>query len=120
VYLVEDEPDVAWTLSEILRHSGCEVTAFLSGSQLFEHASDRPPDVVVTDFVMQPVDGLNVAAWVRRTYPAARILMITADEQLVRRAERGQLPFRVMEKPLSSAGLIAAVYEGEGETEKSA
>lgn len=111
VYLVDDEPGVAFTLSEVLRHNGCQVKIFLNGSDLIASPLDDPPDVVITDFVMQPVDGLRVAAWVRSAYPAARILMITADEQLVRRGEGRHLPFRVMEKPLSSASLIAAVYD---------
>jgi DNA-binding NtrC family response regulator len=111
VYLVDDEPGVAFTLSEVLRHSGCQVKTFLNGSDLIASPPDDPPDIVITDFAMQPVDGLRVAAWVRSAYPGARILMITADAQLVRRGEVKYLPFRVMEKPLTSASLIAAVYD---------
>jgi CheY-like chemotaxis protein len=115
VYLIDDEPEVAWALSDVLRQTGCEVKTFLSGVDLLADRTGRAPDLVVTDFVMQPVDGLRVAAWVRQTYPGARILMITADEQLVRRAEGRHLPFRVMEKPLTSADLIAAVYGSEAD-----
>jgi len=115
VYLVDDEPGVAFTLSEVLRHSGCEVKTFLNGTDLIASPAGEPPDVVITDYVMQPVDGLRVAAWVRSAYPHARILMITADAQLVRRGDARHLPFRVMEKPLTSASLIAAVYDAGAE-----
>jgi len=110
VYLVDDEPQVAFSLSEILRHSGCQVKSFLSGSDLIAYAADSDPDVVVTDYVMQPIDGLKLAAWVRRTYPKARIIVITADEHLIRRAAGDNLAFQVLEKPLNSTGLIAAVH----------
>ncbi|HTV16075.1 MAG TPA: response regulator [Acidobacteriaceae bacterium] len=120
VYLVEDEPLVACTLSEILRRSGCEVETFLSGPDLMGQPAGRAPDVVVTDFVMQPVDGLRVAAWARRTFPRARIVMITADAELLRREDGRHLPFRVMEKPLSSARLIAAVCDADEENPKPA
>ena len=112
VFLIDDEPGVAFTLSEVLRHNGCRVKTFLNGSDLIASPPDDSPDVVITDYVMQPVDGLRLAAWVRSAYPGARILMITADAQLVRRGDGRQLPFRVMEKPLTTASLIAAVYEG--------
>lgn len=111
VLLVDDEPLVASTLSDVLRHSGCEVVTFVSGTDVMAYAPECAPDVVVTDFAMQPVDGLRLAAWVRQAYPNARILMITADGHLVQREAGRRLPFRVMEKPLSSAALIAAVYD---------
>lgn len=111
VFLVDDEPEVAFALSEVLRHSGCQVNTFLNGIDLMAFPTNRAPDVVVTDYAMQPIDGLRVVAWVRCAWPGARILMITADAQLVRRGERRNLPFPVMEKPLNSAGLIAAVRD---------
>jgi two-component system, NtrC family, response regulator HydG len=110
VYLVDDEPEVAVALSSILRDSGCRVKTFLSGSDLIACPDGNSPDVVVTDYVMQPIDGLRVAAWVRCTYPQARVIMITADEHLARSAAGNQLPFLLLEKPLNSAGLIAAVH----------
>jgi DNA-binding NtrC family response regulator len=109
VFLVDDDPAVASSLAGILRTSGCRVNTFLSGSDLIAFRPDEPPDVVLTDFIMQPIDGLRVAAWVRSTYPAARIIMITGDETVVLRAARQRLPFPVMEKPLNSIALIAAV-----------
>lgn len=120
VYVVDDEPEVACAFSEILRHSGCQVKTFLNGGDLIDSSTDRAPDVVVTDYVMQPIDGLQVASWVRCTHPGARILMITADEQLVRRGKKGNLPFRVLEKPLSSSALIAAVHDSDLGGEKAA
>jgi len=110
VFLVDDEPAIVSTLAGILRSTGCSVRAFLSGSDLIACRSEVPPDAVITDFVMQPVDGLRVAAWVKNNYPRARIILITTDKHLPRRAGDRQLPFAVLSKPLDSAALIAAVH----------
>jgi FixJ family two-component response regulator len=115
VFVVEDQPAVATALAGILYSSGCEVKTFLSGSDLMTSPSDVTP-VVVTDFIMQPIDGLTIAAWVSNTYPKARIVMITNDEMVVRRTARRDLPFPIIEKPVNSRTLIAAVH-GIAETE---
>jgi two-component system response regulator MprA len=110
VYLVEDEPEIATTLSNVLRYGGCQVRTFLSGGDLLAYQSDSPPDVVVTDYVMQPMDGVRLAGWVRSTWPQARVIMITGDEHLARSAAGYALPYTVMEKPLDSVKLIARVH----------
>ena len=110
VLVVDDEPAVASTLARILCTAGCRVRAFHNGRDLVICRMDEPPDVVITDFVMQPMDGLSVAAWVRREYPRARIIMTTEDEEIVRHAFGQRPPFTVMEKPLNSVRLLAAVY----------
>jgi CheY-like chemotaxis protein len=72
VFLIDDDPAVASALAIVLGTGGCEVKTFLSGRDLIDYQADAPPDVVVTDFMMQPLDGLRVAAWVRNTYPGSR------------------------------------------------
>jgi FixJ family two-component response regulator len=104
VFLIVDDPAIASAVAGILRTSGCRVNTFLSGSDLVACWWDEPPDVVVTDFVMQPTDGVRISAWVNRTYPDARVIMIAGDEMVV-------LPFPETEKPLNSIALIAAVHD---------
>jgi CheY-like chemotaxis protein len=110
VFVVDDDPVVASALAGILRTSGCQVKTFLGGSDLIDYSSDRAPDVVVTDCVIQPMDGLSVAAWVRNSYPTARIVTNAGDAMVVRNAARQNLPFPVMEELLNSIALIAAVH----------
>lgn len=110
VYLVEDEPEIATTLSNVLRYGGCQVRTFLNGSDLIAYDAGTAPDVVVTDYVMEPMDGVRLAAWVRNTWPEARVIMITGDAHMTRSAAGYPLPYEVMEKPLDSVRLIATVY----------
>ncbi len=110
VYLVEDEPEIAATLSNVLRYGGCTVRTFLNGSDLLAYQADSPPDVVVTDYIMEPMDGVRLAAWVRSSWPTTRVIMITGDAHLTRSAAGYALPYEVMEKPLDSVKLIATVY----------
>lgn len=62
VFLIDDEPAVAFVFAGILRKTGCLVKTFTSGSELIAFPSDTLPDAVVTDFMMQPIDGLKIAA----------------------------------------------------------
>ena len=110
VFLVDEDPAVGTTLTETLRSSGCEVRTFQSGRELVAHRPETPPDVVITEYMVGPIDGLKVAAWTHHAYPEARVIMITGSARVVEHFAGNHLPFPVMEKPLSSAALIAAVH----------
>jgi FixJ family two-component response regulator len=110
VFLVDEDQAVGCSLAGILHSTGCQVKTFLSGSDLIAYSSDAPPDVVITEYIVGPTDGLTVAAWAQNAYPNARIIMTTGSEQVVRHFAGRRLPFPVMEKPLSSKALIAAVH----------
>jgi FixJ family two-component response regulator len=110
VFLVDEDAAVGCALAGILRSSGCAVKTFLSGRDLIAYRSDVPPDVIITEFIVGPMDGLKVAAWAHKTHPNARIIMITGSAQVVRLFTGRHLPFPVMEKPLRSGDLIAAVH----------
>src|SRR4051812_49408335 len=57
--LVDDEPDLLSTLSEILEHHGYAVVSTLEGADAVEIASVFEPNVLVTDYSLPDIDGVT-------------------------------------------------------------
>lgn len=57
------------------------------GQSAIEAARAHPPDWVLLDYKMKPVNGLVAAARIRDECPAARVVMVTnSDDPIVRAA----------------------------------
>lgn len=70
-----------------------------------------PPDVVITDYLLQWTDGLSVLQQVRRTWPAVPVIMYTASgtEELAARATREGLTDYVVKTARHRVRLPGAV-----------
>lgn len=65
VLIVDDIPDVAESLADLLRELGHEVHVSHSGAAALEAAPEFRPEVVFCDLAMPHVDGLAVARKLR-------------------------------------------------------
>lgn len=111
VLLIDDQPEVLDSLSEMLRLLGHEVTAAASGREGLQRLVDRPIDVVLTDFSMPDMDGLALAAQAARLRPGVPVLLLTgwgSDIEVRPGLVRGVLPKPVTLKALRDAVLGAA------------
>jgi signal transduction histidine kinase/ActR/RegA family two-component response regulator len=82
VLIVDDDPLLSETLSEILSADGHTVVAAdggQAGIETFERLIDQAPklDVVITDLGMPYIDGRAVAAAVKRRSPTTPVIMLT-------------------------------------------
>lgn len=78
--LVEDDPDLAATLSHALERDGYHVARFATGRDGLEGILDNPPDLVLLDLNLPDLDGLGVCRELRETSAIADvpIIMLTA------------------------------------------
>jgi two-component system response regulator AtoC len=76
VLLVDDEPGVRFTLSEVITDQGHEVIAVESGRAALERIDDV--DAVVTDLSMPEMDGLELLSAIRRARPELPVVILTA------------------------------------------
>jgi len=65
VLIVEDEPAIAEFLSMKLEASGCETVRFANGAEAIDWLEDHQPDLVITDFHMPFVNGLELCQHLR-------------------------------------------------------
>ncbi|KKO53885.1 response regulator [Paenibacillus sp. DMB20] len=108
--LVDDEEDVR---EGLIRQIDWEGNGFLvtdraeNGREAMEMIEKSRPDVVVTDIHMPFMDGLQLAEWVRETYPLTKIIILTGYDEFeyARRAIRLQIDEYVL-KPFSAGELV--------------
>ncbi len=77
ILVIEDEEIARRNLEHILEKEGYKVTAVDSGVKGLNLLKSRSFDLVVTDFKMKKVDGLQVLEQSRRLHPYTEVIMIT-------------------------------------------
>lgn len=109
ILLVDDEGVVRHPVAEGLRRFGHAVTEADSGEAARSILADpaRPVDLLITDFSMPGIDGLELARLARELRPALPILLMSGREDLP--AEGVQRVDRMLVKPFRRADLLAAV-----------
>ena len=85
VLLVEDEPGLSLTLSDLLTNEGYEVETAKDGVAGLERASAGGFDLLVLDLMLPRMNGLEVCRELRRRGKDLAILMLTAKSQLTDR-----------------------------------
>lgn len=96
VLLVDDEYLVRGVLSEILRESGFAVVAVATAPEAIAVLS-KPGrvDLVFSDVKMEPMDGLELARWVREHRPSLPMILASGHSSKAGIAElRGVEVFR--------------------------
>jgi CheY-like chemotaxis protein len=79
VFVVDDEADIADTLSVILRNAGFTVCTFYDGLTALEHACEEHPDILLSDVMMPRMDGFTLANRLRKQLPRCRVLLISGN-----------------------------------------
>jgi two-component system phosphate regulon response regulator PhoB len=112
VLIVEDETALATMLSYNLEKEGFDVCTASDGEEALIQIAERKPDVVLLDWMLPLVSGIEVCRQIRRS-PSSRtlpVIMLTArgeEGDRVRGLNSGADDYIV--KPFSPAELIARV-----------
>ena len=79
VMVVDDSRIVQLQLKKILADTEYQIVAFCqSGEEALEKYSEVQPDLVTMDILMPGIDGLETARQLLKSYPNARILMVSS------------------------------------------
>lgn len=79
VLIVDDEPDKLGTLRSTLELNGCEVRAAGNGRIAVEMLqAGPPPDLVLMDYIMPEMNGLQTIERLRGMHPGLRIVMLSS------------------------------------------
>jgi len=112
ILIVEDEPDVLLLLENRVRGAGHEVMSASDGERGLELALAERPDLVILDWMMPKLDGIEVLDRLRADGPGRdiKVLMLTARSQQkdVERAFAAGADDYIV-KPFSSRELIERI-----------
>ena len=106
ILVVDDEAETREVFSELLMHWGYDVLQTSDGHEALKIASERRPDVIVTDLVMPKLDGLQLMRAIREEQPETPVVIITGRgtiDAAVEAIREGVFDF--VEKPLEPARL---------------
>jgi CheY-like chemotaxis protein len=111
IYVVDDEPMLLELSSLILAPAGFRVETYrdpLAAVRAFSLANPLP-DLIITDFAMHQMNGLDLIRDCRRIHPEQKILMVsgTVDAGIYQNAP--DQPDAFLAKPYSATELTALV-----------
>ena len=114
IMLVDDEPAITLSLSLLLRRDGNEVIAFDKPDNALEAFRKEPHrfDLVLTDYSMPQMTGLELATAVHALAPSVPILMMTGYAQSLQRdTVRAAGIAKLLDKPIEGPQLFRAVTQ---------
>ncbi|MBI2115350.1 MAG: response regulator [candidate division NC10 bacterium] len=112
VLAVDDDPRMRFLLAEMLAHTSCRVLTASDGAEAMEILEEEPVDLLITDYEMPRMNGLDLIRWSKARFPRMTAVMITGqDSQAIVAQGRECGAFRVLAKPFSVQQLAALMAE---------
>ena len=110
ILVVDDQPDVANTLADILTLKGFKVYLSFSGAAALKILEDQPVDILLTDVKMPDMNGVMLYREVRKKFPRVTTYFMTAyaADDLIQQGMKEGIK-TVLTKPLD-IDLIVALF----------
>lgn len=114
ILVCDDEPHILHVVSTKLRNAGFEVLNAADGDEAFSTASQQTPDLVITDYQMPMLSGLELCAKLRAE-PRTRntpVIMLTARGFSLNEQDLKETNIRkVLPKPFSPREVLRTAQE---------
>lgn len=124
ILLIEDDREIASTLTTVLSGAGYNVTHAQNGVEAQRLLQAGTPDLVVTDMMMPRMGGFPVLEFINSMETPPKVIMITANEGGRHKAYAEMLGVvDYLRKPFAMDDFLASVkrvLSGNGEQEKPA
>ncbi|MBW8863608.1 MAG: response regulator [Verrucomicrobia bacterium] len=111
VFVVDDEPMLLELAAVIIKPLGCEVRTFRDPETALKEFTLARPKVVVTDYAMGRMSGMDLVRECRRLHPDQKIVLVsgTVDEHVFNDAPIK--PNRFLSKPYQLEDLSNCVRD---------
>ncbi len=110
VLIVDNDHAHAETVAESLERIGCHCRVATSGGEGAKQIEETPFDVVITDLVMNDIDGLGILGRAKTDQPDAEVILMTGHGTVPSAVEAMRSgAFNYLLKPLDVAQLRATV-----------
>lgn len=112
VLVVDDDPAIRSMLAEALGYAGCRVLTAADGAEATEILGEEAVDLLVTDYDMPRMNGLDLIRWSKARSPHLIAVMITGENCPALAAQgREHGAADVFLKPFPVTHLLALVEE---------
>jgi DNA-binding NtrC family response regulator len=78
IVVVDDEPSIVKMCVQVLKSKGHSVTGFTKAAEALSHLGTAPTDLLVVDYKMPELSGLEFIKRAWQIRPGMRVVMITA------------------------------------------
>src|ERR1700758_600397 len=110
ILVVDDEPSIVDAVSTALRYEGFDVSQAQSGREALRVAGEVEPNLIVLDWMLPDLNGLEVGRRLREQGFETAILFLTAKDAVENKVEALRAGGDdYMTKPFSLAELVARV-----------
>lgn len=110
IIIMDDDQALRYTLSEIFTFAGWNPIVYPNGKEGIKGFLDHGADIILVDYHMPEIDGLETVRLIRKQDPHIPILVLTVDERQKiadRFLDAGATDFAL--KPVKAPDLIARV-----------
>lgn len=114
VLVVDDEIHIVHVVAIKLRNNGYEVITAANGDEAFELVCEEKPDIIVTDFQMPVMTGLELVEKLRRSEATKDIpvIMLTARDFAIEDEQKQDLQIsEFVSKPFSPKDLLRSIQD---------
>ncbi|UCC21761.1 MAG: response regulator [Planctomycetota bacterium] len=114
VLVVDDEIHIIHVVAIKLRNNGYDVISAENGADAFELAREQQPDIVVTDFHMPVMTGLDLVRELRQneTTKDIPVIMLTARGFAIEDEQKEDLQIsEFLSKPFSPKELLRSIED---------
>jgi two-component system OmpR family response regulator len=87
ILVVDDEPSIVDAVATALRYEGYDVEEAFSGRQALESVARREPDLIVLDWMLPDIEGIDVGRRVRARGFKSAVLFLTAKDATENKVE---------------------------------
>lgn len=113
IFVVDDDPDILNLIKHVLDLEGFEVRSFTDPREALEEfaAAKERPEMIMTDYCMQPMNGMELIHRCRETAPELKSILISGmiDEDSV--AKLPEKSDRFIQKPFKVSNLIQTLND---------
>ena len=115
ILIVEDEKLIRWSLRERLQKDGYEASAVETGQAALDHLRDEEVDLVLLDYKLPDIDGMEVLRRAVDLYPDTTVILMTAHSSIHSAVEAIKLgAYDYVNKPFDHGDLVASIQKALG------
>jgi CheY-like chemotaxis protein len=118
VSVVDDEPTIGAVVGELLEENGFNVTVFTDPHRALMSARRQPPHIVVTDFNMPFMSGIELCDRLRKDGVVCGMVLFSGALSTVLPEQLAMLPgIALLDKPSNPGQLVSEVFRVATSTE---